>query len=70
MLSSASVLLFANPIQDNLLRVSSETNGATRIQTVNLPRLNEMAPNCEAKTTEGMVQPADYCNRWLVLFSH
>ena len=35
-----------------------------------LPRLNEPAPNFEAKTTHGMRKLADYKGKWLVLFSH
>lgn len=35
-----------------------------------MPRLNEQAPNFEAKTTHGVKKLADYTGRWLVLFSH
>jgi len=35
-----------------------------------LPRLNEAAPNFEAKTTHGVKKLADYKGKWLVLFSH
>lgn len=35
-----------------------------------LPRLNEPAPNFEAKTTHGVKKLADYKGKWLVLFSH
>jgi peroxiredoxin (alkyl hydroperoxide reductase subunit C) len=35
-----------------------------------LPRLNEPAPDFEAKTTHGMRRLADYRGKWLVLFSH
>ena len=34
------------------------------------PRLNEKAPNFEAKTTHGVKKLADYEGKWLVLFSH
>jgi peroxiredoxin (alkyl hydroperoxide reductase subunit C) len=34
------------------------------------PRLNEAAPDFEAKTTHGMKKLADYKGKWLVLFSH
>jgi len=35
-----------------------------------MPRLNEPAPNFEAKTTHGPRKLADYKGKWLVLFSH
>ncbi|WP_279117317.1 peroxiredoxin [Acidithiobacillus thiooxidans] len=35
-----------------------------------MPRLNELAPNFEAKTTHGVKKLADYKGKWLVLFSH
>lgn len=35
-----------------------------------MPRLNEPAPNFEAKTTHGVKKLADYQGKWLVLFSH
>ena len=35
-----------------------------------MPRLNEPAPNFEAKTTHGMKKLSDYRGKWLVLFSH
>jgi len=35
-----------------------------------LPRLNEPAPDFEAKTTFGTRKLADYRGRWLILFSH
>lgn len=34
------------------------------------PRLNEPAPDFEAKTTHGMRKLSDYKGKWLVLFSH
>lgn len=34
------------------------------------PRLNEPAPDFEAKTTHGVKKLADYRGKWLVLFSH
>lgn len=39
-------------------------------QTPSMPRLNELAPNFEAKTTHGVKKLADYRGKWLVLFSH
>jgi len=35
-----------------------------------MPRLNELAPAFEAKTTHGMKTNKDYEGKWLVLFSH
>ncbi len=35
-----------------------------------LPRLNEPAPEFEAKTTHGVRKLSDYRGRWLILFSH
>jgi len=35
-----------------------------------MPRLNEAAPDFEAKTTHGVKKLADYKGKWLVLFSH
>jgi peroxiredoxin (alkyl hydroperoxide reductase subunit C) len=38
--------------------------------TNTMPRLNEPAPDFDAKTTHGQKSLADYKDRWLVLFSH
>lgn len=37
-----------------------------------MPRINEVAPDFEAKTTHGMVKLSDYTSKgkWVVLFSH
>ena len=35
-----------------------------------MPRINEAAPDFEAKTTHGVKKLADYKGKWLVLFSH
>lgn len=35
-----------------------------------MPRINEPAPNFNAKTTDGMRALSDYKGKWLVLFSH
>lgn len=46
-----------------------ENNGnETKITT--MPRLNEPAPQFEAKTTHGVKKLSDYKGKWLVLFSH
>jgi peroxiredoxin 2/4 len=37
---------------------------------IGLPRLNEPAPDFEAKTTHGLKKLSDYKGRWLILFSH
>jgi len=42
----------------------------TNVNEYRLPRLNEAAPDFEAKTTHGMKKLADYKGKWLVLFSH
>ena len=39
-------------------------------QQLAFPRLNERAPDFEAKTTHGVKKLADYEGRWLILFSH
>jgi peroxiredoxin (alkyl hydroperoxide reductase subunit C) len=44
-----------------------ETTTATEQR---LPRLNEPAPQFEAKTTQGMIKLSDYKGKWVVLFSH
>ena len=35
-----------------------------------MPRINEPAPDFEAKTTQGVKKLSDYKGKWLVLFSH
>lgn len=45
-----------------------ENNNETK--TMGMPRLNEPAPEFEAKTTHGVKKLADYKGKWLVLFSH
>lgn len=35
-----------------------------------MPRINEPAPDFEAKTTHGVKKLSDYKGKWLVLFSH
>ena len=35
-----------------------------------MPRINEQAPNFEARTTHGVKKLEDYRGKWLVLFSH
>jgi len=40
------------------------------LQVAAMPRLNELAPAFNAKTTHGMKTNEDYKGKWLVLFSH
>jgi hypothetical protein len=35
-----------------------------------MPRINELAPAFEARTTQGVKKLEDYRGKWLVLFSH
>ena len=42
----------------------------TTMQQTTTPRLNEPAPEFQAKTTHGDKSLADYKGKWLVLFSH
>jgi len=35
-----------------------------------MPRINDPAPDFEAKTTHGMLKLSDFKGRWVVLFSH
>ncbi|MEJ7708944.1 MAG: peroxiredoxin [Pyrinomonadaceae bacterium] len=35
-----------------------------------LPRINEIAPDFEAKSTQGPLKLSDYKGKWVVLFSH
>lgn len=39
-------------------------------QVFSLPRLNEPAPDFNAKTTHGMIKLTDLKGKWVVLFSH
>lgn len=43
---------------------------ATATAVASLPRINEPAPDFEAKSTQGMLKLADLKGRWVVLFSH
>ncbi|MGH9945221.1 MAG: peroxiredoxin [Pyrinomonadaceae bacterium] len=45
----------------------SETATAT---APSLPRINEPAPEFEAKSTHGMLKLSDFKGKWVVLFSH
>jgi peroxiredoxin 2/4 len=39
-------------------------------EKINLPRLNEPAPQFTANTTHGPITLSDYKGKWVVLFSH
>ena len=43
---------------------------ATQEATNTLPRINDPAPDFEAKSTQGMLKLSDYKGKWVVLFSH
>ncbi|QUV92561.1 peroxiredoxin [Chloracidobacterium aggregatum] len=37
---------------------------------ISLPRINDPAPDFEAKSTHGVIRLSDYKGKWVVLFSH
>lgn len=43
---------------------------ATTSAAPSLPRINEPAPDFEAKSTHGMLKLSDFKGKWVVLFSH
>jgi peroxiredoxin (alkyl hydroperoxide reductase subunit C) len=43
---------------------------ATANAAPSLPRINEPAPDFEAKSTHGMLKLSDFKGKWVVLFSH
>lgn len=45
-------------------------NGSPVIPALRFPRLNEPAPEFEARTTQGIKRLSDYRGKYLVLFSH
>jgi len=49
---------------------TTETATAAAQATPSLPRINEPAPDFEAKSTQGMLKLADFKGSWVVLFSH
>lgn len=51
------------------MATSTDTFTATT-PTSNFPRLNEKAPDFDAKTTHGQRKLKDYEGKWLILFSH
>jgi peroxiredoxin (alkyl hydroperoxide reductase subunit C) len=46
------------------------STAAETAQIPSLPRINEQAPDFEAKTTQGLVKLSDFRGKWVVLFSH
>jgi peroxiredoxin 2/4 len=46
------------------------TPAPTLTATQSLPRINEPAPDFEAKSTQGLLKLADFKGKWVVLFSH
>ncbi|HEY0084225.1 MAG TPA: redoxin domain-containing protein, partial [Pyrinomonadaceae bacterium] len=48
----------------------SITETATAATAPSLPRINEPAPDFEAKSTQGPLKLADFKGSWVVLFSH
>lgn len=43
---------------------------SVQTQAASIPRINDDAPDFEAKTTHGLVKLSDYRGKWVVLFSH
>ena len=50
--------------------MSTTAAATTEATFVSLPRINDPAPDFEAKSTHGMLKLADLKGRWVVLFSH
>lgn len=48
--------------------MSSENGHAPALRT--LPRINEPAPEFEAKSTHGVIKLSDFKGKWVMLFSH
>ena len=46
------------------------STAATQESSGGLPRINDRAPDFEAKSTQGPLKLSDYKGRWVVLFSH
>ncbi|HZB45912.1 MAG TPA: peroxiredoxin [Pyrinomonadaceae bacterium] len=46
------------------------TAATTSETTNNIPRINDPAPEFEAKSTQGQLKLSDYKGKWVVLFSH
>src|ERR1043166_8330571 len=46
------------------------STAATQETASALPRINDTAPDFEAKTTQGPLKLSDFKGKWVVLFSH
>ncbi|HEX7957315.1 MAG TPA: redoxin domain-containing protein, partial [Pyrinomonadaceae bacterium] len=46
------------------------STAATQETSNSLPRINDPAPDFEAKSTQGPLKLSDYKGKWVVLFSH
>jgi peroxiredoxin (alkyl hydroperoxide reductase subunit C) len=46
------------------------TTETAAVAAASLPRINEPAPDFEAKSTQGMLKLSDFKGGWVVLFSH
>src|SRR5215210_1074676 len=51
-------------------RSSNMSTAATQETSNSLPRINDPAPDFEAKSTQGPLKLSDYKGKWVVLFSH
>ena len=49
---------------------TTETATTAAAAAASLPRINEPAPDFEAKSTQGMLKLSDFKGGWVVLFSH
>ena len=45
-------------------------NGQTPAEVINLPRINEPAPDFEINSTQGIIKLSNYRGKYVVLFSH
>lgn len=50
--------------------MTNDQGSTNSIPSVSFPRLNERAPEFEARTTHGVKKLSDYEGKWLILFSH
>jgi peroxiredoxin (alkyl hydroperoxide reductase subunit C) len=50
--------------------MSTPVTAPTAATTTSLPRINEPAPDFEAKSTQGPLKLSDFKGKWVVLFSH
>ncbi len=50
--------------------MSTQPQTTTQTPPAQLPRINDMAPPFEAKSTHGVIRLSDFSGKWVVLFSH